>query len=617
MSRTRANHSLPINAQLLREQSWLLHRSKKPYYANGRPRSGTLDTPEDLAKLARYDDALATLNKGRFTGLGFAINRGFQFIDLDKCRDPETGRIEKWARPLLLMAREIGAFTEVSMSGTGLHIVGKGDGGFPTFKGAHVELYSHGRYMAIGREVITTGTDPLPDLGPVLDLMDIDRAPRPERPALRLVAAGRPPMTWPDERTKIPKLLDALNPGMDYPDWIKVGMAIHASSGGAEEGLQMWDEWSQGDPEKYGEGVCARMWSGFKAGAGVTFGTLVYMVYGDDEPVSSRVILEPSRRRKEFTDDELVEAEYAPVIWPVEDLIPPGLTLLAAPPKMGKSYFVLQMALCVGSGVPFLGHQTTQVPVSYFDLEEWEELLQKRRKRIGTALGIKGSKVRYAMETSGGDVTVMEDIQRHIDGGSKLVIIDLLARVRDELGEDAKKNAYARDYAALRTFADFIVQRNPDVAIVIVHHTNKGSHEEWQSKISGSQGLAGATHVNMLMNHVDLRGLDDEARKEALKYRRLHVVGKAVEPDEMMLVMMESGGGWEVTEKTTAEVKLQGKHAEILQILREAAGEWMTAKDVHAQVEGTLDSIKKMLMRMSKKGEIESSGSGGHGYRLP
>ena len=34
----------------------------------------------------------------------------------------------------------------------------------------------------------------------------------------------------------------------------------------------------------------------------------------------------------------------------------------------------------------------------------------------------------------------------------------------------------------------------------------------------------------MLLDDLDMRGLDDEARKEALKYRRFHVVGKAVEP---------------------------------------------------------------------------------------
>ena len=618
MPRTQPNHSRPINPQLLRAHAWLLHRDKRPYYSTGRPRSGTLDAPEDLAKLATYDEALKAFNgTGLYTGLGIAINRGLQFIDLDKCRDPKSGRVVKWARALMLQAVDVGAYVEISMSGTGIHIVGYGDE-IPTFKGAHIETYCHGRYMAMGYRVLNTGTDPLPDLGPVLDLMDIERLPR-HRPELRLVATGKAPPAWTVERHKVPAILAVLNPDMEYPYWIKVGMALHTACGGIEEGFQMWEQWSA-EGEKHEEGECARMWSGFKAGGGIGFGSLVYMAQGDGEPVSSRVTLEPAvpRAPVEFTNDELTAMDIAPTPWLVEKLLPPGLTLLVAPPKMGKSYFVLQMGLCVASGRPFLGRQTRQVKVSYFDLEEWPALLREKRDLICVGNGIdpRKVKIRYATAMSGGDITVQHDLQRHIDEGAELLIVDLLARVRNEVTEDAKVNAYARDYAALRAFADFVVQRNPHVALVIVHHTNKGNHESWQSRISGSQGLAGATHTNMLMDHVDLRGVDDDKRREALKYRRLHVVGKAVEADEMMLVQMPNGGGWTVTDKTTTDVKMQGKHAHVMQVLREANGAWTTAKDVHAKVEGTLDSVKKLLMRMAQKGEIQGSGSGGAGYRL-
>jgi hypothetical protein len=152
---------------------------------------------------------------------------------------------------------------------------------------------------------------------------------------------------------------------------------------------------------------------------------------------------------------------------------------------------------------------------------------------------------------------------------------------------------------------------------VIVHHTNKGTnHEGWQDKISGSQGLAGATHTNMVLTHVDLRGLDDEAKKHALRYRTLHVAGKLVTPEDYMLEMMDNGGGWAVSSKTADDVKTHGKQEYILQVLREANGRWVTAKEVHETVDGTLDAVKKMMMRMAKKGRIESDGSGGQGYRL-
>ena len=58
--------------------------------------------------------------------------------------------------------------------------------------------------------------------------------------------------------------------------------------------------------------------------------------------------------------DGRVEAhDIPPTRWLVADLIAPGLTLLAAPPKAGKSYLALQMALCVAAGKPFLDRETT------------------------------------------------------------------------------------------------------------------------------------------------------------------------------------------------------------------------------------------------------------------
>jgi len=623
-------HDTPINPQLLRIQSWLLHRNKKPFYANGRPRSGTLDSPRDLSKLVAYDDAVAALSD-KYTGLGIAITGGLQFIDLDKVRDAATGDVLVWVAPVLQAAIEMGAFVEVSISGTGFHIVGFGER-VPTFKGKHVEIYCHGRYMALGCEVLATGLDPMPDIAVLVDMME---ARKPPRPALQLVKPS--PKSWAAEKAEAQLLLRRLNADMDYPEWIKVGMALHHASAGNASGLEIWDTWSKGG-EKYVEGDCAAKWRGLKADGGVTMGTLVHMasqVPNDSVSNLGKVLRgEASKptpqpkpatfsspvattRRRRASHEELMATVHAPTRWAVEGLIAPGVTLLAAPPKTGKSYFVLQMALCVGSGTPFLGQPTAKQRVTYFNLEEWEELLQPRARAICAGNHISKPEVEYVFDMDvADDETFLDECQREIDAGTGLIIIDLLARVRDELKEDAKQNAYARDYNALKSIADFVLQRNPGVCIVIVHHTNKGNHDDWQNKISGSQGLAGATHTNIVMHKVDMRGLDDATRETAHKYRKLGAAGKLVEAQELMLKMMPDGGGYEASNQTEDDIKTYGKHAEILQVLREADGRWMTAKEVKEVVAGTLDSIKKMLTRMAHKGEILSQGTGHPGYRI-
>ena len=57
-------------------------------------------------------------------GLGFRFDwdasAPFAFVDLDHCRNRETGEIEPWA---LAIISRLNSYTEVSPSGTGLHIL--------------------------------------------------------------------------------------------------------------------------------------------------------------------------------------------------------------------------------------------------------------------------------------------------------------------------------------------------------------------------------------------------------------------------------------------------------------------------------------------------------------
>ncbi len=58
----------------------------------------------------------------------------------------------------------------------------------------------------------------------------------------------------------------------DRDTWVQVGMALHSSGWPAT----MWDTWSR-NSTKYKMGEPFRIWGGFKKGAGVSIGSLVYM----------------------------------------------------------------------------------------------------------------------------------------------------------------------------------------------------------------------------------------------------------------------------------------------------------------------------------------------------
>ena len=50
-------------------------------------------------------------------GIGFAFNGDVVGLDWDNCRDPETGDLASWAATAV---REIGSYTEISPTGTGV-----------------------------------------------------------------------------------------------------------------------------------------------------------------------------------------------------------------------------------------------------------------------------------------------------------------------------------------------------------------------------------------------------------------------------------------------------------------------------------------------------------------
>lgn len=78
-----------------------------------------------------------------------------------------------------------------------------------------------------------------------------------------------------EQRTDFLEILEYINPaGLDYQDWVNVGMALK------QEGysVEIWDAWSQGDPHRYHKGECQRKWNTFRGNTSpVTGGTLIQM----------------------------------------------------------------------------------------------------------------------------------------------------------------------------------------------------------------------------------------------------------------------------------------------------------------------------------------------------
>jgi hypothetical protein len=118
---------------------------KKPYDSrHGEAASGT-----DPSTWGAFDEAVAASRW--FDGIGFTFSEDDPYagVDFDGCRDKDSGAIAPWAQEFI---DQLASYTEVSPSGTGVHILVRATippGHKQHYKGCLVEIYDRGRFFTV------------------------------------------------------------------------------------------------------------------------------------------------------------------------------------------------------------------------------------------------------------------------------------------------------------------------------------------------------------------------------------------------------------------------------------------------------------------------------------
>jgi len=148
----------PTMAPLGRYQRWINwtlepdpRRPEKPRKVPRSPATGGIVGATDFAHWTDYNTACAAaVARGYRLGYVFHEGDGLFFIDLDNCRDADTGQLSLVAQSLVDLWKGHAAI-EVSQSGKGLHIIGHASS-IPPHGCKNVmlglELYHTGRFMA-------------------------------------------------------------------------------------------------------------------------------------------------------------------------------------------------------------------------------------------------------------------------------------------------------------------------------------------------------------------------------------------------------------------------------------------------------------------------------------
>ena len=227
---------------------------------------------------------------------------------------------------------------------------------------------------------------------------------------------------------------------------------------------------------------------------------------------------------------ELYDTVYPPRTPVVDGFLYGGTYLFVGAPKVGKSFFMGQLAYHVAMGIPLWEYPVHRGTVLYLALEDDYARLQRRLSRmfgVGCA-----DNLFFATKAK----TWKEGLDRELEGffkehtDVKLVIIDTLQKVREIGGE---KYSYFSDYeivAKLKAFSD-----QYGVCLLVVHHTRKLESEDSFDMISGTNGLLGAADGAFIMQKkkrtdntavMDIVGRDQPDQELTIEFDRERCIWK-------------------------------------------------------------------------------------------
>lgn len=182
---------------------------------------------------------------------------------------------------------------------------------------------------------------------------------------------------------------------------------------------------------------------------------------------------------------ELYDTVYPPRTPVVDGFLYGGTYLFVGAPKVGKSFFMGQLAYHVAMGLPLWNYPVRKGTVLYLALE---------------------------------------------DDYARLIIIDTLQKVR-EVGGD--RYSYSSDYeivTKLKSFSD-----KYGVCLLVVHHTRKLESEDSFDMISGTNGLLGAADGAFIMHKkkqtdntavMDIVGRDQPDQELTIEFDREQCIWK-------------------------------------------------------------------------------------------
>lgn len=189
---------------------------------------------------------------------------------------------------------------------------------------------------------------------------------------------------------------------------------------------------------------------------------------------------------KTVTMQELYQDIYSKKPPVIEGLLYQGTYLFVGSPKIGKSFFMAQLAYHVSTGTTLWDYPVKKGTVLYLALEDDYRRLQERMYRMFGTDSTENLYFSVSSKPLGNGLTdqLSGFIREHPD--TTLVIIDTLQKIREV---DSDSYSYAKDYEIINQLKQF--SDSWGICLLLVHHTRKQKASDNFDMISGTNGLLG------------------------------------------------------------------------------------------------------------------------------
>lgn len=198
-----------------------------------------------------------------------------------------------------------------------------------------------------------------------------------------------------------------------------------------------------------------------------------------------------------FSAESVLNEYIEPPQFIVQSLLAEGLTVLAGPPKYGKSFLSMDLCCSVATGKTFLGFSTVQSQVLYLCLEDSKGRIKKRLTEVNHD-NLVAKNLFFVMNAPDMDNGLFDALEGFLKDhpDCKLIVIDTFQKIRGaSSGSDYSYMIDSRDGGKLKSFAD-----SHHLCLLVIHHTAKKRDESDPFNcISGTTGLPGAADTNIVL----------------------------------------------------------------------------------------------------------------------